>query len=221
MKKILAFTGSPRPRGNSTILLEHFIKGAKQNTDLYEIIDPYKIKIKYCAGCLRCNIIKKCSIKDDQWRGLSESILNSDIIVIASPIYFHHLTASLKKIIDRFRSFVNVRITETGLIHTPWQEWKKDFVLILSMGSPDDIEAKQVVELFEYITEILGSENKLHVIKATRVAMAKQIEKTSEELNSLYKKLKIPSFLSENDNITNKQVIKNCFELGEKLTTRN
>ena len=218
MKKILAFTGSPRPRGNSTILLEHFIEGVKQNTDYYEIINSYKTNIKYCGGCLRCNLIKRCSIQNDEWTELSRKILNSDVIVFAAPIYFHHFPAALKTIIDRFRSFVHVQITETGLIHTPYQKWKKDFVLILTMGSSDDVDAKPVIELFEYLTKIFGNENKLHIIKATRLAVAKQAGFNQEELSVLYKKLKIPENLTQSDYIKNQQLIKQCFELGKSLS---
>jgi hypothetical protein len=75
--------------------------------------------------------------------------------------------------LDRFRPFNHVQITETGLEHTPWQEWKKDFVLLLTMGSPDPSDAKPVIDLFDFVKSILGHGNKLHVITATRVAVAR------------------------------------------------
>lgn len=218
MKKILAFSGSPRLGGNSTILLNNFLAGSKENSAQIEVIDPYKINLKYCTGCLRCNIVKKCTLRDDDWENLSQKILESDVIVFASPVYFHHLTAPLKAIIDRFRSFVNVQITEESIKHTPWQEWKKDFVLILSMGSSDDIDAKPIVELFEYITEILGTENRLHVIKGTRLALAKQVEKNKDFLEKIYSKLNIPTKLAEEDFVKNSKLLKDSFELGEILS---
>ena len=56
---------------------------------------------------------------------------------------------------------MHVRITEQDLVHTPWHEWKKHFVLLLTMGSHSDEDARPVVELFEYITGVLGTENKV------------------------------------------------------------
>jgi multimeric flavodoxin WrbA len=167
---------------------------------------------------LRCNLLNRCSISGDNWNDLSQKIAEADVLVFASPIYFHYVTAPLKKIIDRFRSLVHVQITEQAVKHTPWQKWDKDFVLLLSMGSSDEIDAQPVVDLFEYMKEVMGEENRLHVIKATRLAVIKQITKTEDELHQLYKKLNIPEHLAEEDVIKNNKILENCFELGKNLT---
>jgi len=220
MKKILIFNGSPRKTGNISILIENFRQGALKYTDFIEEINPYNINLEYCTGCLRCNLLKRCSISKDEWTDLSKKIMDADVLVFGSPVYFHHVTAPLKKIIDRFRSFVKVQITETGLIHTPHNIWNKEFVLILSMGSPDTADAKPIVELFNYITEILGKENRLHVIEATRLGVVKQIDKTLEELENLYEKMEIPVHLSKNDFFKNILLKEKCFKLGEKLSNK-
>lgn len=218
MKKVLVLDGSTRKLGNTSILLQHFVDGAKNNTEDIEQVLAKDIDIKYCNGCLRCNLIKRCSIRDDDWGDLSQKIDEADVLVFASPIYFHYVTAPLKNIIDRFRSFVHVQITETGLIHTPFKKWNKDFVLLLSMGSSDDSDAKPVIDLFEYMKEVLGDKNRLHVIKATRLAVIKQVQKTEEELKELYPKLKLDESLAEADFIKNQEILKECFDLGKALT---
>ena len=121
-------------------------------------------------------------------------------------------------VIDRFRSFHHVQITEEGLIHTPWQEWKKDFVLILTMGTPDPVDAKPIIELFQFMTELLGSDNKLHVITATRLAVVKQVVKTEDELSALYEKLLLPVNLVTPDHLHNRELLNRCRELGKKLS---
>lgn len=218
MKKILAFRGSPRKNGNSSILLESFVNGVSANKCDTEIIDVYDLNLKYCSGCLRCNILQRCSVSDDDWQVISKKIEESDVLVFSSPIYFHHVPAALKKIIDRFRSFANVQITETGLNHTPWKIWNKDFVLLLTMGSSDIKDAKPVTELFEFITSILGENNNLHIITATRLALAKQINKNEKELSELYQKMELPVKLAIRDYSTNKNILKQCYELGIKLS---
>ncbi|MCD4833458.1 MAG: flavodoxin family protein [Bacteroidales bacterium] len=218
MKKVLVLDGSTRKLGNTSVLLQHFIDGAKNNTENIEQVTAKEIDIKYCNGCLRCNLIKRCSIREDDWEDLSQKIDEADVLVFASPIYFHYVTAPLKNIIDRFRSFVHVQITETGLIHTPFKKWNKDFVLLLSMGSSDDSDAKPVIDLFEYMKEVLGDKNRLHVIKATRLAVIKQVQKTEEELKELYPKLKLDESLAEADFIKNQEILKECFDLGKALT---
>lgn len=218
MKKVLTFSGSPRPNGNSTIMMRHFIDGAKKNSAHVDIVDPYKVKINYCTGCLRCNLLKECSVSNDEWQMVNDKIQDADVLVFASPIYFHHVSAPLKKIIDRFRSFVRVQITKTGVKHTAWKNWEKDFVLLLSMGSSDPIDAKPVIELFEFITEILGHKNKLHVITGTRLAIAKQIEKNADILKILYPKLELDRDLADGDFIKNQELLQKCYNLGLELS---
>lgn len=218
MKKVLAFNGSPRSLGNTSALLKHFRRGTETNTSLYKEVVMKDLKLDYCNGCLRCNLIGRCSISGDDWKDVSQEILEADVLVFASPVYFHHLTAPLKTLIDRFRSFVKVQITESGLKHIPWQNWNKEFVLLLSMGSSDDSDASAIIELFEYMTSILGSENKLSVVTATRLAVIRQIEKTEEELLTLYPKLGLSPSLASKDFSKNKQILDNCFQLGISTT---
>jgi len=218
MKKILVLDGSMRKQGNTSILVENFINGLKQNTNLVDHIIAKDVNLEYCNGCLRCNLIKRCSISGDDWPEISKKILEADVLVFASPIYFHYVTAPLKKVIDRFRSLVHVQITEEGVKHTPWIKWEKDFVLLLSMGSSNDVDAQPVVDLFEYMKEVMGENNNLHVIKATRLAVTKQITKTEEELESLYPKLNLPLDIIKQDIINNKKILKDSYDLGVKLS---
>lgn len=218
MKKILAFNGSARKFGNTWYVLDSFLEGVAESGGNSEVIEAHKANLDYCNGCLRCNLIKRCSIHGDEWTEISAQILESDILVFATPIYFHHVSAQLKKIIDRFRSFVHVQITETGLKHTPHTEWNKDFVLLLSLGSSSDEDAQPVIELFEHMVNMLGFKNRLHVITATRLGVAKQVVKTETELSELYPKLGLPEALVENDFKTNKNILQECKELGETLS---
>lgn len=218
MKKILAFNGSPRKNGNTYYMLQHFLNGAKDVTESIEEINAHDINLEYCRGCLRCNLIGKCSVTGDDWEKLSGKILDADVLVFASPVYFHHFTASLKKILDRFRSFFNVQITEEGLKHTPYKQWNKDFVLLLCMGSSDDSDAKPIIELFEYINSILGDKNRLHIITATRLVVSRQVVKTEEELKELYPKLNLSVHLAKEDFKKNQNVLKQCYQLGSSLS---
>ncbi len=217
MKKVLALNGSMRKYGNTSILLQQFLNGAKNLNGIVEEIIAHNINLEYCKGCLRCNLLGRCSVTGDDWPELSNKILDANVVVFASPVYFHHITASLKKIIERFRSFVHVQITETALIHTPWQEWDKDIVLLLSMGSSDVSDALPVIDLFKFMKSILGPKNRLHIITATRLAVIKQIIKTEEDLRELYPKLGLPENLAEEDFKRNQKVLKQCFELGKTL----
>ena len=215
---ILAFNGSPRPTGNTSHLLEKFVEGARKGSVETEIIYPHKLNLDFCTGCLRCNILRRCSIAGDEWSEISDKILKADVLVFAAPVYFHHVPAPMKSMLDRFRSFIHVQITETGLNHTPWQEWNKDFVLILSMGSSDATDADPVIDLFKFMTSILGAGNRLHVITATRLAVIRQVIRNEDELSDLYQKLKLNPQLASVDFQRNKELLKECWKLGAKIS---
>ena len=217
MKKILILDGSMRKHGNTSYLVESFIEGANTGNTQIDHLLVKDLHIEYCTGCLRCNLIKRCAISGDDWNDVQQKIHEADILVFASPIYFHYVTAPLKKLIDRFRSFIHVQITEEGVKHTPRTQWEKDFVLLLSMGSSNNEDAKPVVDLFDYMQKVLGENNKLHVIQATRLAVIKQIIKTEDELKELYPKLQLDKKLVSKDVLINQDKLKECYNLAKKL----
>ncbi len=215
--KILAINGSPRKKGNTSILLGEVLRNAEAEGALVEEVSAHDANLKYCRGCLRCNLIRRCSLKDDDWAALSARILDSDVLVFASPIYFHHLPAPMKKILDRFRSFFHVQITENGLVHTPWHEWPKRIVLLLSMGSPENAGARPVIDLFTFLSKELGMDDGPIVITATGLALAGQVHMSRDELESLYEKMSLPARRAEKDFMKNRELLKECRELGKEL----
>ena len=214
---ILAFNGSPRRSGNTTLLLQEFLKGAREYGARCEAVIAHETNLNYCKGCLRCNVLKRCSLKGDDWLDLSEKILSADVLVFASPVYFHHLTAPLKKVVDRFRSFINVQITPRGLKHTPWVTWKKQFVLLLPLGSPDGADTQPIIDLFTFLTTILGPDNTLHTLIGKRLAVINQVGMSREQLRTLYDRLQLPVELAEEDYHCNQALLKKCYELGHHL----
>ncbi|HEX9971114.1 MAG TPA: flavodoxin family protein [bacterium] len=215
--RILTFNGSPRSNGNTSALLQEFVRGASESGANVETIIAQDVNLKYCTGCLKCNFIKQCAIQNDDWQELSQKILDADVLVFASPVYFHHVTAPLKKILDRFRSFMHVQLTEHGLKHTPWHQWRKHFVLLLCLGSSLDDDAQPIIDLFKFMNEVLGTENQLTSIIGTRLAVVNQARMSKEELSILYSKLKLPAYLVDEDFQRNQQLLKQCYELGKKL----
>lgn len=217
---IVAFHGSPRINSNSSQLLQEFLRGARTQGAQFQEFFTDRTNLTHCRGCLKCNLIKRCAIKGDEWESLRVKILDADVLAFASPVYFHHLTAPLKKILDRFRSFMHVQITGQGLIHTTWQEWKKRFVILLALGSPDDADAKPVIDLFSFLTHALGTGNSLHSIVGTRLAVKGQVTMSPEELRTLYTKLELPAHLAEIDYHRNQTLLRSCYDLGRSLAEK-
>lgn len=107
MKRILVITGSPRKNGNSSTLAESFIKGATEAGHQITRYDAASKEIKSCIGCNNCFSKENmaCIFKDD-FNELATFIMQSDIIVFVTPLYWFTYTAKLKAAIDKFYSLL-------------------------------------------------------------------------------------------------------------------
>lgn len=99
-KKILVLSASPRRGGNSDYLCDEFIRGAKEAGHNTEKIFFHDKKINYCLGCGACYNSHKCVQKDDMAEVL-DKMLDADVLVFGTPVYFYTMDAQLKTLIDR------------------------------------------------------------------------------------------------------------------------
>lgn len=198
-------------------MLAELLRGAEDAGLVTETVFVKELHIKPCRGCLRCNLIKRCAIRGDDWSRLSKKILNADVLVFSSPVYFHHITGELKRVVDRFRSFVHVQVTRDGLNHTPWHQWRKRFILLMAQGSPDPVDADPAIRLYEFVKTILGPNNRLNYLIGTRLIVPDQLEMDENRLAGLYPKLGLPLRLVKNDYKSNEMLLKQCYDLGRSL----
>lgn len=103
-KTVLALAGSPVKGGSTDTLLDMALKGARENGARVEKIYVCDLKINPCNACGDCDETGICTIDDDM-NVLYKKLLKSDVIILASPIYFMGLTAQMKSVIDRSQSF--------------------------------------------------------------------------------------------------------------------
>lgn len=99
-KKVLILSGSPRKGGNSDILCDQFARGAAQAGHEVEKIRVAVKNIGYCRACYACKESGVCVIRDDM-AGILQKMIDADVIVLASPVYFYSIDAQLKTVIDR------------------------------------------------------------------------------------------------------------------------
>lgn len=99
-KKVLILSGSPRKDGNSDILCNEFMRGAIESGNEVEKIRVAEKKIGFCTGCYACRNTGVCAIKDDMDE-VMQKLIDADVIVLASPVYFYSIDAQLKALIDR------------------------------------------------------------------------------------------------------------------------
>lgn len=100
MKKVLILSGSPRKGGNSDTLCDAFLKGAQAAGHMVEKIRISEKNIHYCLGCGVCNRTHQCIQKDDM-KDILDKMVEADVIVMATPVYFYTMDGQMKTLIDR------------------------------------------------------------------------------------------------------------------------
>jgi multimeric flavodoxin WrbA len=98
--KVLGLFGSPRKGGNTEILLEEALKGAEKEGVEIERLYLSDLKITPCTECHGCDETGDCVILDEMQK-IYPKLLEADIIILASPIFFYGVTAWTKILIDR------------------------------------------------------------------------------------------------------------------------
>jgi len=109
---VVAVYGSPRRGGNTDILLDRFLEGLndcsifKDNIRelLIDKIIVSEIDISPCRECRHCSIGGECVV-DDQMQNIYPKMVNCDLLLIASPVFFTSVSGYLKAFIDRFQRF--------------------------------------------------------------------------------------------------------------------
>ncbi len=99
MRKILAISGSHR-KGNTEWLLKTLLDEVRKQGAKTDLVLLRRKQIKVCDGCLTCDKLKKCHLEDDM-RGIYHKLLESDVIVLGTPVYFDNVSGMMKNFIDR------------------------------------------------------------------------------------------------------------------------
>ena len=122
-KKVLIISASPRRQGNSDILCDQFALGAKETGHEVEKVFLRDKNIKYCTGCYTCKKMKGvCAYKDDMPE-LLQKMIDADVLVLSTPVYFYCMNAQLKTVIDRtVARYTEIRDKDAYLIATAAEE---------------------------------------------------------------------------------------------------
>jgi len=149
--KILVLTGSPRKGGNSATLADNFIKGATEAGHSVTRFDAAFKKVHPCIACNKCGMDGPCIFKDD-FETVRENIVDADVVVFATPMYYFGFSAQLKTVIDRFYAI-------NGQIHRP-----KKAVLLMTYANSAASEAEPIKKHYEVLLNYLGWQDAGQVI---------------------------------------------------------
>ena len=103
--KILVLNGSPRPNGNTSAMVEAFTEGAKENGHQVDVVNVCQKKIAGCLACEYCHEKdsgheRQC-VQQDDMQEIYPLLDAAEMIVLASPIYYHGFTGQLQCAINR------------------------------------------------------------------------------------------------------------------------
>ena len=165
---------SPKRDGNSVTLAKEFIKGLRENSSA-EVTELYleDMDIKFCRGCWSCLKLGEsgCVIKDDMTTTYPK-LNEADLIVFATPIYWWHINAQMKKFIDRLEGFLN----GNGLNNLSG----KTLALILSYNMEDPDGVYLAIQMFRSIAGWSGMDLRVLKYNATQGHVSGDPEKLLE-----------------------------------------
>ena len=164
-KKITVIVGSPRKNGNTEILANAFVKGAKESGNYVDVIFVTGLKVNSCIGCNYCYRNDGCFFDDDMTE-IYKRLAVADIIVFATPIYFYGISSQLKCIVDRLHNPVrnSFKVKKLVLLAVCADISDKVFDSVKTMY-------KSVLNYFSLqdggIISVSGMENKGDIINST------------------------------------------------------
>lgn len=135
LKHVVALLGSPRKKGNSTVLAKQIIQGVESVGAKVETVYLNGLNIKPCQGCYACK--KKnstgCAVDDDM-QSLYPKLVESDAWIIASPVYWFNMSAQTKIFMDRCFALWNEDLEINPMC-------KKRIAIAMSYGDSDPFDS--------------------------------------------------------------------------------
>jgi len=146
--EILALIASPRKQGNTDIMADEVLEGAKSMGGLASkvYLDDHNVRpIGEVADDSRARDDPR---KDDDFPGLLERFLEADIVVWSTPVYWQGASAQMKCFLDRMSSYFN---------HPGYRERfrGKGHVVVCAYGRPEARHGNWVTEPMKLTVEVL------------------------------------------------------------------
>ena len=141
--RVLILNGSPRPKGNTKQMITAFCEGLESAGHEWDIYDICKMNIHGCLACEYCHGKGqgKCAQQDDM-QEIYDQLQRANMLILASPIYYHGISGQLKCAVDRFYSALYPKAPAT----------LRKVAMFLSSGDPDMYAGAR----FSYEGDFLG-----------------------------------------------------------------
>ena len=101
--KVVAFNGSPRKGGNTSILIRNVLDVLESQGIQTETVQVGGKPVRGCIACYKCfeNKDRHCAVDKDTLNDCIDRMAAADGIILGSPTYFACMTSEIKALIDR------------------------------------------------------------------------------------------------------------------------
>ena len=101
-KKIVILNGSPRKKGNTSALVQAFTRGAESSGHTVTEFFLSGMDIHGCKGCFGGHSSRECPcVQRDDMDKIYPAVRDSDVVVLASPLYYWNMSGQLRTAVDR------------------------------------------------------------------------------------------------------------------------
>jgi len=210
--KLIAVCGSARKQGNTAIMLQQVIEGARSAGAETEFVNLFDLNYQGCIACYSCKLINgnsygHCAV-NDELKPLLNAIEQADAIVLGSPVYYGNLSGQMRSFTDRLLfQYLDYGATSKG-------SRPKDFrtALIATMNVNDEIYVIRgfrdtLINFSKTMERTLGS---CELLPLTNTVQFDDYSKYSYHLPDIEEKSHRIEKISSAD-------LKNAFDLGVRL----
>jgi multimeric flavodoxin WrbA len=153
---VIAINGSPRKDWNTATMLRSALEGATSSGAQTKLVHLYDLTYQACTSCFSCKRKGNtcgglCAMRDDLREVLGE-VLESDALILGSPIYFGDVTGGMRSFLERLL-FPNITYDQFGVsvfpkeMHSGW---------IFTMNCPEKyVEANHYDWLFQFHADLM------------------------------------------------------------------
>jgi len=164
--KVVTINSSPRNAAQSktSLLLKHLIKGMRSAEADVTDFDIHDTHIDYCTACFACfnkrfNKEKVCIHQDDMTHKMLPKWQEADLVVYASPVFFHSITAKLKTFFERtLPVYVSFDGEAEDGAYDPTHQAKHPSLAFLSVSGSPEVSAfddfRKYISCFDPVAEI-------------------------------------------------------------------
>ena len=151
---VLCIQGSPRKEGNTAVLISEFVDEAKGLGAEVRSIEISEMNISPCIECKMCEKKGYCPIDDDM-QEMYHLFVQSDLVVMGTPMFFYAPPAQLKALIDRSQMLWARRYIYK--LSDPGRLWRKGFMIALGATKGKNLfEGANLIA--KYFFDAIGAE---------------------------------------------------------------